>query len=144
MMRSLTLLAGCGLVAFYLSGCFGVDVDTVPVAGRVTLDGQPLPDAHISFEPIQQKADATAAAVGSYARTDADGRFELKLIRGDALGAMPGRHRVRITTSRPVDPSREDSSMTEERVPATYRDGSLEFTVPPDGTDAADFAMKSE
>jgi len=128
------------LTALFTLGCGG-DVDTVPVSGRVTLDGDPLADAHISFEPVHATAEDNS--VGSYAVTDAQGRYTLRLVTTGEPGAMPGLHTVRITTARPEDPSREDSPISPELVPPPYREG-VEFEVPANGDDAADFALQSK
>jgi len=128
----LIVLAGCGA---------SVDVDTVSVSGRVTLDGKALANAHISFEPVVTTADDMS--VGSYARTDADGNFTLLLVTTGQPGAMPGRQKVRITTARPVDPSREDSLISPELATLRFREG-VEIEVPEQGTDGLDFAMRSE
>ncbi len=61
------------------------------VHGTVTLDGQPLAGAIVTFEPLE-------AGRGSIAMTDAQGRYELIYIRNDK-GAKVGAHRVQITTS---------------------------------------------
>jgi hypothetical protein len=61
------------------------------VHGTVTLDGQPLAGAIVTFEPV-------GPGRGSIAMTDAQGRYELIYIRNDK-GAKVGAHRVQITTS---------------------------------------------
>ncbi|MCG8583430.1 MAG: DUF4198 domain-containing protein [Pirellulales bacterium] len=122
-----------------ITGC-GSGVDTAPVSGRVTLNGKPLSGAYITCEPISATADAQS--IGSYAETDAEGRFTLRLVNTDQPGAMIGPHIVRITTARAVHPEREDSPISQELATAQYRQG-VEFTVPEDGTDAATFAMRS-
>ena len=75
-----------------LSGCSGT-VDDQPdiglVKGVVTLDGQPLSGASISFLPDSGR---TASA-----RTDANGNYELIYIR-DTPGCKLGQNKVIITT----------------------------------------------
>ena len=130
----------CGWLVL-LASCGGSGPQPVRVSGRVTLDGAPLAGAYVSFQPRRDQPNA--AATGSYATTSADGSFHLKLLQPKISGALPGLHRVRITTSRPLDPAREDSPTTQERVPLRYRDGLLGFQVPPQGTTAANFALTS-
>jgi hypothetical protein len=60
----------------------------------VTLDGQPLVNADITFQPED-------APRGSTGRTDADGRYELAYKRGQ-MGAIVGPHIVRIEFSTEV------------------------------------------
>lgn len=82
------LLAG----SLFLVGCGegGSDVSTVPVTGVVTLDGNPLPGASVSFSP---KDSTGRAAVGM---TDMDGKFSLMTVSpGD--GAVPGEYGVTVT-----------------------------------------------
>jgi len=64
------------------AGCGGPKV--VPVSGRVTLDGNPLAGARISFEPVKGTVDEL-----SIATTDADGRYQLKNFSSDRMGAVP-------------------------------------------------------
>jgi hypothetical protein len=129
------VLAGLALVA--LAGCGG---GRAPVSGVVTLDGQPLADASVSFEPAD--ASATDPAGGSYAKTDAAGRYTLKMVKGDGRGAVVGKHVVRI--SRYESGGDSDAGDGREQVPARYNAGTeLTFEVKPGGTDAADFHLES-
>ncbi len=129
-----------GLTAFAL-GCGGESFPLVPVAGRVTLDGQPLAGAHVAFEPVSA-TESREAGPGSYATTDVQGRYELVSLDGEP-GAVVGQHRVSIRTFR-GKPGLHGAVLTEveEKVPPHYRDG-LPFQVPPAGTTAADFALSS-
>jgi hypothetical protein len=108
------------------------------VSGRVTLGGQPLADAVVTFQPMQGEDGTPVTATGSVGRTGADGRFELRLIAPDKPGAAVGKHRVTISTST-SDPANDAQLPTGERVPAPWRDGSKTFDVPPEGTTAANF-----
>src|SRR5690349_1289203 len=56
----------------------------VPVSGRVTLDGQPLADVAINFGPLSGSLDSAFAA---YGKTDASGRYSLRLVDDNRLGA---------------------------------------------------------
>ncbi len=137
--------AYCGALLAFLTalpiGC-GSRPDLTPVSGVVTLDGQPLAGAHVSFQPVQD--DVSEMAMGSYGTTAADGRYSLRLVDPDAPGAIPGTHRVRIHMALPEDALREDSPASADRLPAGYRDGSLTFEVPSGGTDSADFHLTSQ
>ncbi len=57
-----------------ISGCSG-DAMHVPVSGIVTLDGKPLADAKIVFEPIAIAEKDIAAGSPSYGRADESGRY---------------------------------------------------------------------
>lgn len=137
-MRNACFVAAFGLLMSLAVGCGGRP-DLAPVSGVVTLDGQPLAGAHVSFQPVQD--DVGEMAMGSYGTTTADGRYSLRLVDPDAPGAIPGMHRVRIHMALPEDALREDSPLSADRLPARYRDGTLTFEVPPGGTDAADFHL---
>jgi hypothetical protein len=120
--------------------------DIVPVSGQITLDGQPLAEAVVVFQPMRNPRDPDAAAhsgMGSVGRTDAAGRYRLRLVEPDREGALVGRHSVTITTAA-TSPAGDDSALPEgERVPREWRDGSQRFEVPPQGTSTADFELTS-
>ncbi len=99
-------------LAFTLSGCGGPDYHDV--AGKVTLDGQPLPDASITFMPESEEG---TAAVG---RTDSAGNYRLG--RGaERFGTTVGQYRVRITTYQAGnDQDHPPIPPVPERVPAKY------------------------
>jgi hypothetical protein len=119
-----------------LAGCGGPGYELVPVAGKVTLNGKPVPEAHVSFEP-------RAVGPGCYGKTDAQGRFTLQSVLDDEPGAVPGTHVVRITTARDGNPSDDAAELVGEVAPPRFLDGSESFDVPPEGTDRADFELAS-
>lgn len=98
----------CLLFVLPLAGCFGGDhparPSRTPVEGVVTLDGAPLTDAVIIFQP----QDHSHAAFG---QTGSDGRFELTTFeKGD--GAVPGTFKVSfVKYERPPEgqPVRDDA-----------------------------------
>lgn len=135
----IALIAGCVLL---VAGCTSRQFPTVPVSGRVTLDGQPLPGARVVFEPTARQT--SLAGPGSTGRTDAEGRFSLSTADGQT-GAVAGPHRVRITTLETAPDPRGPEELTivsPERAPPRYNEKStLTFDVPAAGTDAADFPL---
>ena len=66
------------------------DIDLVDVTGRVTLDGQPLPNATVAFESL----DITA----STGRTNADGEYRL-MFNSEKSGCTTGEKVVRVSMS---------------------------------------------
>jgi hypothetical protein len=74
------------------AGCGQEGPEIAPVHGRVTLDGQPLALADVSFQPEGAKRPSSG-------RTDSEGRYELMYKRGQP-GAIVGEHTVRISVSR--------------------------------------------
>jgi hypothetical protein len=82
------------LLLFALAGCRDGGRQVAPVHGRITLDGRPLANADVQFQP-----DGSLRA--SSGRTDADGHYELMYKRGQP-GAIVGPHTVRIWVSAEV------------------------------------------
>ena len=103
-----------GVVGLLLvSGCGRAPDDIGRVSGKVTLDGQPLPNATVIFSP-------TTAGNQSVAITDANGEYSL-LHSAKTRGAEPGEHRVTISTFSKGDPDGDPPvSKTAERVPYRY------------------------
>jgi hypothetical protein len=73
-----------------LVGCAGESGPrTVEASGIVTLDGNPVPKAQVTF--IDSKASNPAVAM-----TDDQGRFSLKY-NGEKNGAIPGDYQVQVS-----------------------------------------------
>jgi hypothetical protein len=137
--QGIRLLLG-GSLALAVLGCGGDKIATVPVSGIVKLDGQPLANASVSFQPVTRDA----ISPGSHGRTDAQGRFRLQVTVSGQLGAVTGHHQVRVATGAPAATSNDNiRSRPPDLVPARYQDGSLTFEVPPKGTDQANFDLTS-
>ena len=99
----------------------------------------------VTFTPC---GDAANPGIGSFGRTDVDGRYSLTVAGTDRKGALVGKHRMTFVF-------RDDATfeMTEEELakglatgrirdaglPPKARDGSMEFVVEPGGTDQAGF-----
>ena len=89
------ILALCLIAAVSLAGCYSAgrgQPQTVQAEGVVTLDGQPVEGATVTFSPVGE----TRAAVG---KTDAQGKFRLA-ISSSLQGAMPGEYHVSIAKER--------------------------------------------
>jgi hypothetical protein len=141
------------LLAPALAGCSDDPFQIAPVSGRVTLNGEPLADARVSFQPI---SDGKDVGPDSSATTDAQGNYSLATHDG-RRGATVGSHRVRISTLKlSADPSKDDagylirmsrpdSVVVPEKVPAKYsKEIPLTTTVPPGGTSTANFELSGE
>lgn len=111
-----------------LTGC---RQEVVPVSGRVTVNGQPLAGAVVTFQPRKLQQGERPGA-GSIGRTDAAGRYVLRQVTPNRPGAVVGEHSVTVT---PAD------GTPGKPLPREWRDGSRRFVVPPGGTDQADFAI---
>ena len=133
------------LATLALGGCYNDPWDPtdelprVPVAGTVTLDGAPLAEGMIQFDPMAETAGTTAAAeiVG--------GKYAIAKTQGPA----PGKHKVRISGRAPVKlgPGEAPGGTPRrkpEPVPAKYNNQStLETEIPEGGSEALDFTLKS-
>lgn len=117
---SILLLAGCG------SGV--VLPDLVEVKGKVTMGGQPVSEARVTFEPT--KSGGMSSGV-----TDAEGNFRLTYA-GNVKGAVPGEHLVRI--------SKLDGEAGPEMLPPAYNSNSgLKQEVTKAGPNDFTFDLKS-
>jgi len=89
-----------GISAILLAGCSATNsidygkVSLVDVSGTVTLDGQPLAAAVITFED-------PSTGNFSFARTDASGQDTLQF-DSEKDGVTPGRKVVRLSTTRSI------------------------------------------
>ena len=97
--------------AMLLAGC-GRGSNLRKVNGTVTLDGKPLPDAVVSFRPVEGGRQSSG-------RTDANGRYELRYSAKE-LGAVVGKHKVTLTTATGED---SQARFRGDKVPPQYRDG---------------------
>jgi hypothetical protein len=106
---SLAAVAGCGRPSYQL--------DTAPVKGKVTIDGQPLSSGYVTFVVSRGRA--------SSAEIQPDGSFEMSTYeKGD--GAQVGTHPVVVT---PVPPDEYQAGPKPIPVPERYsRSGTSGFT----------------
>jgi hypothetical protein len=112
-----------GLLALVLCGC-GESARYVPVSGTVYLDDQPLANAMVTFQPMAPEGQIETAGVGSYAMTDQNGRYTLKVASEQPKdGALVGKHRVRIATP----PEQEKPTPTRTRPWAAATSWSIRF-----------------
>ena len=124
------LLAGCG------SGPYKV----APVSGRITLNGQPLANAAVTFQPSVE--GKTNPGPGSGGFTDSDGRYTLKLTGTETSGAVLGKHMVRINLTH-KDNSADDRPKRFKDLPAKYNSKTkLGYEVHA-GSNSADFELTS-
>lgn len=83
---------GVWLVLLALAGCSNGDQPQLGmVTGTVTLDGEPLRNVEIAFQPSNGRP--------SYGETDDDGHYELNYIR-DIMGAKVGTHKVLVRSAK--------------------------------------------
>jgi hypothetical protein len=137
-----TVWGVAAILVLCLSGCGSSDgITLVPVSGTITLDGQPLAGATVSFQPAGTRETPGPSSGGA---TDANGRYTLKTADASGqAGAVIGPHLVRFTG---VQDQRADDDDTQrppaqDPVPPRYRDPGLTFDVPAGGTDSANFEL---
>ena len=140
--RSTTILLSISIFLVFFLGCEH-RTNIRPVTGKITLNGQPLADASVSFQPLVVKGDPASEGMGSYGRTNNAGEFELRLVDTDELGAVIGTHSVRISLVQRGMGDAEISS-ADEALPLSVRDGSEQFTVKPEGENVVELDLKSK
>jgi hypothetical protein len=111
-----------------------------------------MPDIQVMFDQPELGPNENKGYGG---KTDAEGRYVLTSLDTKVPGAPPGKYRVSLSTY--ADPNAvakppagqptglfypESPPPPPERVPPKYRQQT--FEVPADGTDKADFALKSK
>ncbi len=98
------------LGAAMMIGCGKSEVPLAHVEGTILLDGQPLANAIVEFQP-EGPVGKVRPSIGE---TGPDGKYKLRFSR-DRWGAVVGNHKVLITTFSP-----SGDGKFKERVPATY------------------------
>lgn len=115
---SLLLLASAALL-----GCRGASEgpELVPAGGTVLWKGKSLPDADVMFYPIEGTKGG-----GGTARTDVEGKFKLKYVRGGD-GVPAGAYKVtvsrRVINGKPVpvgDDTPPADSPAKEELPEVF------------------------
>lgn len=119
------------------AGC-GESYKVVPVSGKITVDGQPLANASVYFQPTGDKA---AGVPASMALTDAQGNYTLTTATEKPQeGAVPGSHKV-ILSAVSQDPQGGEVPTESSSLPEKAAKADLSFDVPPEGTDQANFDL---
>jgi hypothetical protein len=134
-----------GVALVLALGC-GSGRKFAPVSGKVTMNGQPLAGATVSFQPIAPEGSVDVAP-GSAGKTNDKGEYTLKAADGKSNGAWVGKHRVRISALQEQTGTGDERPPRggwpqQDKVPRKYNDESKEtYDVPAGGTDKADFAL---
>ena len=113
-----------------ISGCGGDGLEKVPVSGKVTVDGQPIPGpGRLFFTPVDP-APGVPTRAGT-AKFDAEGNYKVQVFEpGDGL--MPGRYQIGVDCwkSPPNMEGRPVVSYVAEEVRSAATSG-LEITIEP-------------
>jgi len=135
--RCTAVALSVALVAF--GGCSSgkPNVPFGTVHGRVTLDGEPLSNAAVMFEPENGRP--------SYGVTSDKGEYSL-VYRGKPWGAIVGRHKVRITTEALISESPDAAAATirKELLPAKYHTQTTLTAEVAKGDNTINFDLKSK
>ena len=123
--------------ALFLTAGYSPSIKSVPVSGRVTLNGQPLADVALNFSPVTGNDNAFAA----YGKTDKDGRYTLRLVENNQPGATAGKNRVTLNESTGAPENDGGGPSVIFKLPPKARDGTMTFEVPATGTESADFSF---
>jgi len=97
----------CLTFVLFCLGC-GSSVDLVPVSGKVTIDGEPLPHGYVMMVP--KDARAAGGDIGP------DGRFTLKWFN-EKEGCPLGTHKIAVVAVETLSPSKQ-----RWHAPKRYRD----------------------
>jgi len=133
----------------FLAGCsekYPNLPEQYPVAGRITLDGKPLPDAGIMFLP---RGDTRGT--GAFGMSDKEGKYTLKTDHGGP-GAPEGEYAVTISRvvnrdGTPYVPKPDVAEAGErETLPAFYHDSmkTVLSAKVPKGGDTVNFDLTSK
>jgi hypothetical protein len=143
------IVSVCGLFAL-LVGCNQEPYRVAPVSGHVTLDGKPVAQVAVMFQPVAPEGNVNPGP-GSFGITDEEGRYSLKLVGKETPGGVVGKHKVRFDpySDEPSDPTSDRPFRPKKampKIPAKYNhvEALFEFDVPPKGTAAADFQLSSQ
>jgi hypothetical protein len=148
------------LILAGLSGC-GDSRQSGQVTGRVTMNGEPIAELGVTFQPAGFKPTKAGKGhedrIGSGATTDANGEFTLKFFDTGKPGVLVGEHTVMITATNLSEEESDkifvhqktnpDGTIEEtprgkilSSVPPKWLDGSVTFTVE-EGLNEVDFEL---
>lgn len=100
------------------------------VTGRILVNGQPLANAHVEFQPEKGSP--------SFADTAEDGTYSLRFTRRRE-GALAGRHQVRISTKGIIAQASGREIKVPEKLPPQYNTQSTLVREVPEGGSKIDF-----
>ena len=123
------------------------------VTGKVTLNGQPVEDIYVYFQPVSDSSSggpgtkAREPGAGSYGLTDAEGNFTLRFSDTEEEGAIVGTHTVRLVDKRAEGAEDADAGVIEappSRIPVEFTRRDLTFEVKADGENQANFEVAGQ
>lgn len=139
-------LVTCALTVGLLAsmGCGGGS-SLAEVSGRVTEGTTPVVGASVTYQPIAKSAEDVAPGPSSFGITDAEGRYDLRTIKEDSVGAVIGSHRIYISLDKgdSWDGATTQPKPEIDRIPKKFSDGSTVVEIPAAGAADVDFDIAS-
>ena len=144
-MRNNLQCALAALLCATLALCVGCGPHTVPVSGKIIVDGQPAENLRVVFQSAATTATVPPVVIGM---TDKNGEYSLSLAEKKKRGVVPGPYVVFITWS---DPNAEENPVegvtvaneSPYKLPPRANSGEMSFEVPEKGTKEANFEFDS-
>lgn len=97
-------------------GCGPSGPELGQVSGTISLDGQPLEGAYVTYLPMFPDG----IELNAHRKTDANGFYEIQF-SGERNGVMLGKHQVMVSTMDDVkDPETGRNRKVPEKVPSIY------------------------
>ncbi len=115
------------------------------IDGLVSLDGKPLADIRVTFQP---QGSGQEGGIGSSGVTDANGRFTLRRVDDGRDGAVQGMHSVTLS-DKLAESAAEDADAgpalkaPKSRIPAQYANARFPFQVKAGEKNEPKFELKS-
>ncbi len=136
--------ASVAVVLLALGAC-GCEPHTVPVSGKIVVDGEPAENIRVVFQSAAGGEQVAPVATGL---TDKNGEYFLRLARTNKKGVVPGPYAVFLSWS---DPEATDNPIEGEteaaespyNLPPRANSGELRFEVGDKGESAANFTFDS-
>ncbi|QDT66810.1 carboxypeptidase-like regulatory domain-containing protein [Calycomorphotria hydatis] len=123
-----------------LAGCGDDGPSLGTVAGKVALNGEPLPGAQVMFIPV----DGGRNSIGN---TDSNGEYHLMYVAGKG-GALVGDHRVKVTTEKSgtvaLDSDEVLAESSRELLPLKYNSKTELTAVVNEGDNRINFELESQ
>jgi|SRR3954468_14864926 hypothetical protein len=142
MLRHVRLVGLCCLLA---GGCAGGG-KMAPVSGVVTLNGKPVADVDVTFQPTVADGNNNPGPMAA-GTTDSNGHYTLSVLGEKVHGATVGKNQVRFSPHVNVTDTSDEGlkkAKPTASIPARYwSDSKIEFDVPRNGTSSADFQLTS-
>ncbi len=136
-MNKAVCAAWCFALIFALlvvAGCGDSNGDLARVRGRITLNGEPLKNAIVEFDPEKGST--------SHGETDGSGYYELEFGPGKR-GAVIGMHIVRISTRRMYTDDDGTEHEEPEILPPQFNHKSILLKEVKPGTNTIDFPLEA-